>query len=738
MYTVHSGKKYVDSTMKLFAAAFLVLASAWSQAEDSSAVSFRNDVLPILGRAGCSTGSCHAKQGGQNGFHLTIFSYDPAADYKEIVHNANGRRVFPAAPADSLLLLKATQQIEHEGGKKIEPGSDAHHTIVRWIEQGMKFSIPDEPTLDKIEISPASGSYPKGSQQQLQITAHFTDGSTRDVTHLSEYQTPHSGIAKADEEGLVQVGQSSGEGVIIVRYMDRVAVARIAVAPDSVLPKSDYEKLPVHNQIDELSWRRHQQLGVMVSDLCSDEEFIRRASLDAVGKLPEPDRVRSFLVDQNPDKRANFVEELLSDPDWADHWATKWRDLIVPNTMRVGTKPVFLLDRWIRRQLRADSRWDHFVSTLLTATGNTHEYGPVAIFRDQRDPEMLSAYVSRLFLGVRLDCAKCHHHPSEKWGQDDYYQMAAFFGSMKRKGQGISPPISGEPEFWWWEPGGEVKHPVTEAVMAAKPPDGPLVEIPEQTDPREVLLDWMLQPDNPYFAKAAVNRIWGEFFGRGIVHPVDDFRDSNPAANDALLDWLAKDFVQHEFDLKHTMRTILNSRVYQSSSLPNKTNVGDQIHFSRSLRRRLPAEVMLDAVSKFTGVTDRLQGMPEQSRAVHTWNNKLKSNFLRTFGRPNSSEECPCERDLSPTMVQTLHLMNSPTVQKQLQSSTGRATNLAKSDLSPEQIVEQLYLLAYSRFPTQEEKELASAVIPTEGDRQEAIRDLIWALMNTAEFVFNH
>jgi len=710
-------------------------AFGWAESEP---ISFRNDVLPILGRAGCSTGSCHAKNGGQNGFELTIFSYDPEADHREIVYNANGRRVFPAAPEESLLLLKATQTIDHEGGKRLEPGSPEYETLVEWIRQGMPYAREGEAALESISVEPKSAQLSRGEKRPLSVQAHYSDGSVRDVTHLSEFTSPVKRFASVDESGLVEAGTTQGDGVVIVRYMDQVTVAQLAIPPLKRLPESAYSELPVHNEIDRFAWARHQELGLLVSDSCSDEEFIRRASLDTLGKLPTPERVRDFLADSSADKRSQLVEELLEDPDWADHWANKWRDLIVPNTQRVGVKPVYLLDKWIRRQLRSDSRWDHFVTELLTASGSTHQYGPVAVFRDQREPEMLSAYVSRLFLGVRLDCAKCHHHPSEKWSQDDYYQMAAFFAGMKRKGQGISAPISGEPEYWWWEPGGEVRHPVSDAVMRPKPPGGPELTIPEGEDPREVLLDWMLTPDNPYFSLAAVNRIWGEFFGRGIVHPVDDFRDSNPPVNGPLLDWLAEDFARHDFDLKHTMRRILNSRLYQASSLPNGTNAGDHTHFSRAQRRRLPAEALLDALTNLTGVPDEMQGMTPDASALQTWNNKLSSTFLDTFGRPNSSEECPCERDPSPTMAQTLHLMNSSALHSKLSAPDGVAKQLAESDLSPAAVVEELYLTAYSRFPSAQERAIAEGLFEAGTDRLQPIQDLIWALTNSAEFVFNH
>ncbi|MFT5469413.1 MAG: hypothetical protein ACI8UO_004534 [Verrucomicrobiales bacterium] len=719
--------------------ALLFLFAAVASAEVPDVISFRNDVLPILSKMGCAEGSCHAKQGGQKGFQLTVFSYDPTKDYREIVHNAQGRRVFPAAPEQSLLLLKATQSVDHEGGERFAVGSEPYKLLHEWIRQGMPYAEPEEAALTGIDVSPADGQYKFGQTQQLLVMAKFSDGSTRDVTHLSHYQSNESGMATVDEHGLVQIGNTVGEGVLIVRFMEGVEVARLAVPPEKLLPEAAYANLPVNNKVDELVYARHRELGLLVSETCTDTEFIRRASLDAIGRLPTPERVRSFLDNKDPDKRAKYVDELLQDPAWADFWGVKWRDLIVGGIQHIGVKPVFLLDSWIRERLRANTPYDEFVTEILTAEGSTHEYGPIGVYRNKRTPDDLSAFVSQIFLGTRLDCAKCHHHPNEKWSQDDYFQMAAFFGSMKRKGQGISAPISGEAEIWWFQPGGEVKHPVTDLVMSPKPPDGPLVEIPEGEDPRQAFADWMLEPENPFFAKAAVNRVWGEFFNRGIVHPVDDFRESNPAVNEQLLEWLAADFVEHDFDLKQVMRRILNSNVYQASSLPNETNVADMMHFSRSQRRRMSAEVMLDAVSDVTGIRDRFQGMPPESRAILVWNNKLASTFLDTFGRPDASADCPCERDPLPTMTQTLHIMNSDKLQAKLDSDKGWIAQLAKSERAPEQIVEDLYLAIYARLPNAEEKTIAIGPFQGEDvDRKAAVGDVAWALMNSAEFFFNH
>lgn len=735
----------LSRSVLLAASAVLVSAAAAAAEAPKPTLSFKNDILPLLSRHGCAGGSCHAKAEGQNGFALSVFAYNPQADYREIVHNARGRRVFPAAPEQSLLVLKSTNRIDHEGGEAIKPGSPAERTLLDWIRQGMPWEIPGEPTVERIAVSPPEARYGKGQTQSVTVAAHFTDGSTRDITGLSEFTSPDTKFATVDHDGRVTMGRTPGEGTIVVRYLDHVDIARITLPPDQLQPDSAYAALREHNEIDRYAHERFKKLGILPSDLCSDAEFIRRVTLDTIGRLPAPERVQAFLADPAADKRARLIDELLSDANalaYADYWATKWGDLLRPNTQRVGVKPVYLMDDWIRRKFRENAPWDAFVRELLTAQGSTHQVGPLAIWRDKREPADMAEYVSRIFLGVRLDCAKCHHHPSEKWSQDDYYSLAAFFGSMKRKGQGISAPISGEPEYWWFQPGvsGTVKHPVTDVVLAPKPPEGPVFDgIPAETDPRTVLLDWMTAPENPQFARAAVNRVWGELFGRGIVHPVDDFRASNPPTNEPLLDWLASDFSRQGYDLKELLRTILNSRLYQLSSLPNATNLSDTTNFSRAYRRRLPAEVMLDAVADLTRRPETFSGLPVGSRAVQQWNHLMKSDFLDAFGRPDSSADCPCERDRDSSVVQSLHLMNSDQLQAKLASAEGWAAALAQSDASEADLVERIYLAALARKPTAEETAAALAYFKTEGmTRQTAIEDLLWSVVNTAAFVFNH
>jgi WD40 repeat protein len=721
-------------------AALSKLATATPPAAKAPTLSYTKDILPILTKAGCNLGSCHAKASGQAGFRLSIFAFDPKTDYMEFVNDSRGRRVFPALPEDSLILQKATVRVQHEGGQRFEPDSESAKTIAEWIRQGMPYETPDQPALAGIEVTPAEKTYRKNEEEVLKVMAKYSDGSTRDVTALTDYISSEKAIAAVDETGKLKTSTESGETVIVARYMGQVAISRVAVPAEKLFPPERYATLTVRNEIDKLVYARLQKLGHLPSETCSDAEFLRRSTLDAIGMLPTVEEARAFLADKNPSKYEQWVAQLLERPEWADHWATKWGDLIRPNPSRVGVKPVYLLDQWIRQSFRENKPWDRFTRELLTAEGNTHKHGPVAIWRDKREPIDAATFIGQIFLGVRLECAKCHHHPTEKWDQTDYYQMAAFFTQMKRKGQGISAPISGEPEQWWFAPGNaSIEHPVTKASLKPRPPADKEIPIAETQDPRAVLSDWMTNPKTPYFAQAVVNRTWSSFMGRGIVDPVDDFRASNPPSNGPLLEWLAQDFVKHGYNLKHLMRTIMLSQTYRLSSLPNETNVADLKNYSRSYRRRLPAETLLDAVCAVTEVKETFSGLPPDALAKQTWNHKLESQFMDAFGRPNASSECPCERDAKPSVVQALHLMNSNKLQDMLVSSKGRVARLAKSTAKPEQIVEELYLATFARLPTAEETGIAVNVFSAkDATRQTAIEDILWSLLNSAEFVFNH
>jgi len=758
--TAHFRGKQVQVPVQVHGAAPTNSFSSFSEPP----VSFLRDVLPGLSKAGCNAGACHAKADGQNGFKLSVFSYDPKSDYAHIVKDARGRRVFPAAPDESLIIKKPTTALPHEGGLRFERGSETHQLLVRWLREGMAYTVTNEPALQHLVVFPRERRYRKGATQRLLVEAYYSDGSVRDVTRLAAFDSNDKEIATVDERGVVTLGTLAGQGVIVARYMGSVADSQILVPADRLLPSASYAALPRNNFIDDLADAHFQRLGLLPSELCTDAEFIRRAHLDAIGVLPTPDEVREFLnlrggrgnealsspipndqslltpaATDSSNRRRALIDRLLARPEYADYWANKWGDLLRPNPDRVGVKSVFTLDQWLRESFRQNKPYDQFVREILVAEGTNHRDGPAVIYRDRREPADLTTMFSQLFLGTRLECARCHHHPNEKWSQDDFYQFAAYFGPLKQKGAGLSPPISAGTETFYFAPGGSVKHPVTGAVMSPRPPDSLPSQTTQGTDPRRALADWLTAPENPFFARAAVNRVWAVFFGRGLVEPVDDFRVSNPCVNPALLAGLAEDFAKHGYDLKHLIRTIMESRLYQLSATPNEFNLADARNFSRGYRRRLPAEVLFDAVNDATGVSDTFAAMPIGSRALQTWSYKIESHFMDAFGRPNPSTDCPCERDRQMSVVQSLHLMNSKNLQSKLSNPMGRARRLADSDKPSNEIVTDLYLATLSRTPSDDELKVALAAFSGAGaTRQSATEDVFWALLNSAEFVFNH
>lgn len=703
-------------------------------------VSFLRDVLPALSRAGCNAGPCHAKPEGQAGFKLSVFSYEPKADYHEIIRESRGRRIFPSAPEESLLLKKATTTVPHEGGLRFEKDSETYQLLVRWMREGMNYSVTNEPALLRIEVFPKNRRYKKSGMQRLLVQAHYSDGSVRDVTRLAAFESNDKEIAKVDERGVMTLGKLAGQGVIVARYMGFVADSQVLVPAERQLTETDFAALPKNNFIDEKAYENFRRLGLLPSATCTDAEFLRRAKLDAIGLMPTPEEVRAFLDDKSPDKRRRFIAQVLDDPAYADYWANKWADLLRPNPDRVGVKSVFVLDQWLRESFRQNKPYDQFVREILLAEGSNHRDGPAVIYRDRREPPELTTMFTQLFLGTRFECAKCHHHPNEKWSQEDFYQFAAYFGPVRQRGDGLSPPISGGRETFYFSPSGKsVKHPVTGEAMTPRPPEGTAPPVTDDADPRRSLADWLTTPENPFFARAAVNRVWAVFFGRGLVEPVDDFRISNPCVNPPLLDALAADFAAHGYDYKHLMRTIMESRLYQLSSTPNDSNLADTRNFSRAYRRRLPAEVLMDAINDLTGVPDTFSALPAGSRATQAWTYKIDSQLMDAFSRPNPSSDPPCERDQQMSVVQSLHLMNSKALQAKLGNKNGRASQLAASSKSPEEIVTELYLATLSRFPTAEELKTATAPFHAEkASRQAATEDVFWALLNSAEFVFNH
>ena len=718
----------------------LIIAAAGSliacTAHGEEPVDFQNELQPILTKFGCNSGPCHGKARGQGGFQLSLLGFDSDADYDAIVKEGRGRRIFPGAPEQSLFVRKPTAEVAHGGGRRFEVGSPEHNLFLRWLSQGAAREVKDAPELTSVTVEPAAAVMKTGESVQLTVTAHYNDGSTRDVTRLTAFQSNEVPIAAVDESGLTTAGTVNGEAAVMARYMYQMAVCTVTVPLPGEVSADLYAHLPRNNFIDDHVWRKLEALRITPSEVCDDHTFLRRATTDISGRIPTPDEVASFLADESPDKRARLVDRLLEEPDFADHWANKWVDLLRPNPYRVGIKAVLNYDHWIRKAFHDRKPWDQFVRELITAEGSTFRNGAVTLFRDRRSPDELTTLVSQLFIGVRLECAKCHHHPFEVWGQDDFYSFAAYFAKLDRKGTGVSPPISGSEEFFFAGKKGSVKHPLTNEEMTPRPLFGDAASLDNTNDPRDVLADWMTSPDNHLFAQVMTNRVWADMMGRGLVDPVDDFRATNPPSNAPLLEDLGHAFRDSGFSLTELIRVIANSHVYQLSSLPNDRNIADTRNYSRHYRHRLRAEVLLDAFAQVSGIPQEFSAMPPNSSAKEIWTHRTESLFLDTFGRPDPNKDPPCERTTDSTVVQSLHLMNSEHLHGQITSDACHATKLAESEMTPAEITQQLYRLVYGRNPTDAEIEVCTALFEAEGvNRRSTVEDLMWALLNTPEFV---
>jgi len=722
-------------------------------ANHEPAISFELDVQPILTVHSCNAGACHGKQRGQNGFQLSLFAFDSEFDYAALTRDARGRRIFPAAPENSLLLRKATGEVPHGGGRRIEAGDQDYETLRAWIAQGAPRTIKNEPQLQTIALAESTFALQSQQSAPLRVTAHYSDGSTRDVTRLTNYLSNDDAVATVSAAGVIVAGELPGETAVMARYMNHIQVVEVAIPQPNSLPRELFDTLPRHGLIDDLVYQKLQSLSIEPSPVVGDDVFLRRVHLNLIGRLPTADETREFLDSDDEQKRSKLVDRLLQRPEYADHWAGYWADLLRPNPYRVGIKAVLNYDNWIRQQFRDNVPYDVFVRQLVTAKGSTWQNGAATLYRDRRSPDEVATMISQLFLGIRLECAKCHHHPFEQWSQDDFYQFAAYFSKISYKGKGISPPISGSEETVFISTKGTVSHPITGATMTptplfelpllpASPPvhagvtDASAIVSPGgvPVDPREELADWMTTPENDFFAKVQVNRTWAILMGRGLVEPVDDLRTTNPPVNPQLLDALAHQFQTSGYDFKQLLKSITLSRVYSHSSEPTPSNVADHLNYSRHYRRRLRAEVLLDAIADVTQQPASLAGMPPQSRANQAWTTRVGSIFLDTFGRPNVNQDPPCERTPESTVTQALHLMNSPQLEAQIQASGGRAARLAASRQSPTEIVEELYLATFTRFPTLDERNYAVELIEASEDRRQVIEDLMWAMLNAPEF----
>jgi hypothetical protein len=701
-----------------------------------SPIDFEGDIQPVLTRFGCNSGPCHGKQRGQNGFQLSLLGFDSDFDFAALTKESRQRRVSLTRPEQSLLLTKPTGIEPHGGGVRIEKGGEEYQLLLDWIRTGAPRSAPDTPELVDVTVFPAGGILDHKAEQQLLVTAHFSDGTVQDVTRMATYQSNEGPIADIDDGGLVTAGTITGEAAIMARYQGQFALYSASVPLPGEVDPEYYESLPVRNFIDEHAWQALQRLGLHASDPAPDHNFLRRAYVDVIGRLPTADEARAFLDDTSEDKRDRLIDHLLEQPEYAEHWANKWADLLRPNPYRVGIKATLNYDAWIREAFRKNRPYDQFVSELVTATGSTFRDGNVTLFRDRRSPDEIITIVSQLFLGIRLECAKCHQHPFEVYGQKDFYSLAAYFAKLGRKGRGISPPISGSEEFLFTSTSGSVQHPLTGETLEPAPLFGTAPEVAEGEDPRIAFAAWMTSTENHYFAQTMANRVWSDLMGRGLVEPVDDLRATNPPTNGPLLEALGRDFAENGYDIKHLIRRIATSHLYGLSSEPKERNLVDTRYYSRYYRQRLRGEVLLDAIAQITGIPESFDAMPPDSSAKELWTHRIGSLFLDAFGRPDPNQDPPCERVTDPTVVQTLHLMNAENLFQKVTSDKGRAAELASAELEPERIVEELYLSVYSRRPTPDELDIGVSLYNNEeSSLRESVEDLMWALMNTPEFV---
>lgn len=706
-------------------------------------INFANQVVPIFTKTGCNGGGCHGKLSGQNGFRLSLLGFEPAEDYEHLVRESRGRRISPTAPEHSLLLLKATGMLPHGGGKRIDADSEDYRLLVRWIGQGMPVGSASDPSVADIEVFPMRRTAPLGGEQQLAVVARYTDGSSQDVTRSAVYQVSETEMASVDSGGHVAFFNQPGSVSVMVRYQGKVAVFGAILplgAPVGELPTP-------RNFVDQLVFKQLVAMGMPPSAACDDATFIRRVTVDVAGRLPTPAETTAFVSSSDSDKRDRCIDRLLDSPEYADYFANKWSALLRNQRTRpTYQRGNYLFHDWIRDSLYSNKPYDQFVREILTASGDVTDSPPTEWYRQVTAPTDELEDTAQLFLGTRIQCAKCHHHPYEKWSQKDYYSLSAFFSQVTRK-----PAEEGEETVFARRVSAAATNTKTgQAVKPAGLGATPLDLSPDD-DARGALADWVVAPDNHFFAPALVNRYWKHFFNRGLVEPEDDMRQTNPATNPELLQALATHFVQSHYDLKDLVRTLCRSKTYQLSAVPNAFNAQDKQNYSRYYPRRLTAEVLLDSVDAIAESNGGFAGLPLQTRAVQLPDNcfNVDSYFLTVFGRPESSSACECERSQDASLAQSLHLLNSQDVLAKLNADKARPAVLAADATRDDaQKIRELYQLAFSREPSPAEIEFALGYLSRQKrdasgnlhpvSKRESYEDVVWALINTKEFLFNH
>jgi hypothetical protein len=724
----------------------------------TTGVSFVNDVIPVLTRVGCNQGACHGAAAGKGGFKLSLRGYAPELDYIAIARQAQVRRICLADPTQSLFLRKPLLEVAHRGGKRLVRGSLEVRILLNWLREGAPGPQPGDAHVTALQVMAAKGNAANNANPRadarhlsLRVVARFSDGTRRDVTHWTRFSTNDENVATVDESGHVTL-QGCGETAIAVAYQDKVAFTRVSKPfPNAVRP-ADFAHLPRRNYIDTLVYAKLAALHLKPSPIATDSDWVRRAYLDLIGTLPAPEEARAFLADTRPDKRTHLVDTLMARPEYVDFWTYKWADLLRVNRGMLKDKGMWAFYSWVHDSVRLNKPWNQMVREVLTASGNTFIEGPANYYRAARTPQDLAENVSQAFLGTRITCAKCHNHPLEKWTQNDYYQMANFFGRIGRK---VNDDVwVNDAMTVTLLPSGDVEQPRLHRALPPKALGGPELALNVPGDRRAFLADWMTSPKNTLFARNIVNRVWRHFMGRGLVEAVDDLRETNPPTNEALMDALVQDFVSHGFDLRHLQRQIATSAVYSLSSATLPQNRDDDRFYSHFLPRRLSAEQLQDALSQVTGIAQPYPGMPVGYRAIQLPDTQVHSDFLDAFGRPARQITCECERGQEPNMAQALVLINGQEINAQVMDDKGTVNTLLPTVKSDAELLDALTWRCFSRGPTPQEAQADLSAVQraitrttlkpnvTAAERQTARRrafeDLLWALLNSKAFLFNH
>lgn len=725
---------------------------ASDEAVRENTVSFRNDVLPVLAKFGCNTGACHGALAGKGGFKLSLRGYNPLADYEAIAVEARGRRIELSDPGRSLLLAKPSGAIPHKGGLRFGIDSEEYETLAKWIAQGAPPPAEDDAMVIRVEVQPDRSTLKLDEELPLVVKAHYSDGTIRDVTRWAKYESTDVAVATVDDTGNVSV-MGPGKGAISVWYASKIAIARATVPFANTLNAKSLEFEDAANFIDELVVDELKNLNLPASPAANDSEWLRRVYLDTIGCLPTAEEVRSFLRDDREDKRSEVVEALLQRTEYIDYWTYKWSDLLLVSGRKLRPESLKTYYFWIRKQVEENTPWDQFAHEIVTAKGNSTEQGATNFFGIHQDPESMTENVCQAFLGLSIGCAKCHDHPLEKWTNDQYYAMASMFARVRGKGWGGDPRSGEGSRTTYVADSGELLQPSTGKPQPPAPLDGEPLPEDYQGDRREVLAEWLTSPHNPYFARAIVNRVWANFFNVGLVEQVDDLRVSNPASNERLLDALADYLIENDFSIQQLIRLILESNTYARSSLTLPGNADDSRFYSRYYPKRLMAEVLHDAIVQVTGVPSKfdkisLQGTatvgtkfyPEGTRALELYDSAVRSQFLKSFGRTPRTITCECERSSEPSIVQVLHLANGDTINQKLSTKDNRVAALLKDNLPDYRLIEEIYLRTLSRYSTDEEMQslLPLLAASTEEAKRLAVEDLLWSVLSSREFLFNH